>query len=66
MDILEQISRDVKRRLKKLVEAAGIEPASEKAGASVPTSVASVLFLGSQPPTGRLLTAQPAFFFVAA
>lgn len=48
-----------------MVEAAGLEPASEKASASVPTSVASACFLGDQRPTGRFPIAQPAFFFVA-
>jgi hypothetical protein len=44
-----------------LVEAAGIEPASEKAATSVPTGVAAVL-----PPSGRLSVAQPASFFASA
>jgi len=49
-----------------MVEAAGIEPASEKAATSVPTGVAAVLSLGSRPPSGRLSVAQPTFLFAFA
>ncbi|MFA0750731.1 MAG: hypothetical protein SLRJCFUN_001134 [Candidatus Fervidibacter sp.] len=49
-----------------MVEAAGIEPASEKATTSVSTGVAAVLLLGNRPPSGRLSAAQPAFLFASA
>lgn len=49
-----------------MVEAAGIEPASEKAATSVPTGVAAAFPLGSRPPSGKRSVAQPAFLFASA
>lgn len=47
----------------KMVEAAGLEPASGKASASVPTSVAGVLF-SRRPATHRQVSDRPARFFL--